>query len=209
MNPDAKTTNRGGWVAACVAKRMRGCLPPRTGCGCPATISPRNALSRPVGTRVSHESSASSSAGTSRSRCRPVQRGQVHPRRPLDLHELPLDLALEVVAALLVEQVPLVVGHDERAAGVDDLLDDPDVLLGDRLLGVDEDDRDLGLLQGGLGAQRRVEVRAPGLVHPAPDARRVDEPPRLAAQARSARPPGRGWCRRPSRRRPARPRPAC
>ena len=93
-----------------------------------------------------------------------------------------LDLALEVVAALLVEQVPLVVGDDEGAAGVDDLLHDPDVLLGDRLLGVDEHDGHLGLLEGGLGAQRGVEVGAAGLVHPAADAGRVDEPPGLAAE---------------------------
>ena len=49
-------------------------------------------------------------------------------------------------------------------------------------LGVDEDDGDLGLLQRGLGAQRRVVVGAAGLVHPAADARGVDEPPGLAAQ---------------------------
>ncbi len=108
--------------------------------------------------------------------------GDVDARRPGDLHELALDLALEVVAALLVEQVPLVVGDDQGATGVDDLLDDPDVLLGDRLFGVDEHDRDLGLLQRGLGAQRGVEVGAAGLVHAAPDAGGVDEAPGLAAE---------------------------
>ena len=93
-----------------------------------------------------------------------------------------LDLALEVVAALLVEEVPLVVGDDQGAAGVDDLLDDADVLLGDRLGGVDEHDRDLGLLERGLGAQRGVEVGAAGLVDAAADAGRVDEAPGLAAE---------------------------
>src|SRR4051812_33930185 len=65
---------------------------------------------------------------------------------PGHLHELLLDLALEVVAALLVDLVPLVVCDDQRAPRVDDLLHDPDVLLGDGLLGVDEDDSHLSLL---------------------------------------------------------------
>ena len=139
-------------------------------------------MSRPVGMRVSQASSA-----VSMRRHQPVhvtagQRRDVDPRRPLDLDEVALDLALEVVAALLVDQVPLVVGDDERAPGVDHQLDDPGVLLGQRLLGVDQDDRDLGLLQRGLGAQRRVVVGAAGLVHPAADARGVDEAPRSAAE---------------------------
>ena len=112
----------------------------------------------------------------------PGARRDVDPGRPRDLDQVPLDLALEVVAALLVDEVPLVVGDDEGPAGVDDLLDDPDVLLGDRLAGVDEDDGDLGLLERGLGAQRGVEVRAPGLVHPAADAGGVDEAPRPPAE---------------------------
>src|SRR6266702_5291515 len=40
-------------------------------------------------------------------------RRDVDPRRPLDLDELLLDLALQVVPALVVELVPLVVGDDE------------------------------------------------------------------------------------------------
>ena len=93
-----------------------------------------------------------------------------------------LDLALEEVAALLVGEVPLVVGDDQRAAGVDDLLHDADVLLGDGLRGVDEHDGHLGLLERGLGAQRGVEVGAAGLVHAAADAGGVDEAPRLATE---------------------------
>ncbi len=104
----------------------------------------------------------------------------VDPRRPRDLDELLLDLALQVVAPLLIDRVPLVVGHDQRPPGVDDLLDDPDVLLGDRLTRVDEHDGDLGLLQCGLRPQRGIEVGAPRLVDPPPDASRVDEPPLLA-----------------------------
>src|SRR5690606_26955827 len=72
MNPVAKRTKRGGRVSAWVAKRMRGCLPPRTGCGCAAVSSPRKALSRPVEMRVSQPSSAVSSALTSRSTCQRV-----------------------------------------------------------------------------------------------------------------------------------------
>lgn len=71
-NPVVNSTNFGGRLETCVAKRMRGCLPPRSGCGWAATSSPRNALSLPVGMRVSHESSAVSRAGTRRSLCQPV-----------------------------------------------------------------------------------------------------------------------------------------
>src|SRR5215203_2903446 len=104
-------------------------------------------------------------------------RRHVDPRCPGDLHEVALDLALEEVPALLVGEVPLVVGDDERAPGVDDLLDDADVLLRDDLRGVDEDHGDLGLLERRLGPQRGVEVGTTSLVDPAPDAGRVDEPP--------------------------------
>ena len=90
-------------------------------------------MSRPVGTRVSHDSSAVSIAGTSRSMCRPVRAETLTRGAHGTCTSSLLDLALEVVAALLVDEVPLVVGDDERAAGVDDLLDDADVLLGDRL----------------------------------------------------------------------------
>src|SRR6478672_11431786 len=57
----------------------------------------------------------------------------VDARRPRHLDQLALDLALEVVPTLLVEQVPLVVGHHECPTGVDDVLHDADVLLGDGL----------------------------------------------------------------------------
>ena len=109
-------------------------------------------------------------------------RRDVDPRRPRHLHEVALDLALEVEAALLVEQVPLVVGDDQRAAGLDDHRDDAGVLLGQRLARVDQDDGHLGPVQRRLGAQGRVVVGAAGLVRPAPDARGVDEPPVSAAE---------------------------
>ena len=112
----------------------------------------------------------------------PGEGRHVGPRRPRHLHELLVDLALEVVTALLVEGVPLVVGDDERATGVDDLLHDADVLLRDRLGRVDEHDGDLGLLERRLRAQRGVEVGTARLVHAAADARGVHEAPRLATE---------------------------
>ena len=129
-------------------------------------------------------------------------RRDVDPRRPLHLHEVHLELALEVAAALLVDEVPLVVREHDGAAGVDDHLDDPGVLLGQRLPRVQQDDGHLGLLQRGLRPQRGVEVGAVGLVHPPADARRVDEPPGAGRRSSRPRRRGRGSCRRPRRRRP-------
>ncbi len=104
--------------------------------------------------------------------------GDVHAGRPLHLDELALDLALQVVAAVLVHEVPLVVGDDEGAAGVDDLGDHAGVLLGERLGRVEQHDGDLRLLDRGLRAQARVEVGTLRLVDASPDAGGVDEPPR-------------------------------
>ena len=72
-----------------------------------------------------------------------------------------LDLPQEHLLTLLVHQVPLVVDQDQGATCVDDLLDDAHVLLADRLGGVEEDDGDLGLVDGALRAQDRVVVGAP------------------------------------------------
>ena len=44
--------------------------------------------------------------------------GDVDPRRPLHPDQLALDLAVEVVAALLVDEVPLVEGDHQRPAGL-------------------------------------------------------------------------------------------
>ena len=65
-------TNVGGLIVACVANKIRGCLPPRTGGGVAATTSLRNVLSRPVEIRVSHDPSAVSRAGTNFCTERPV-----------------------------------------------------------------------------------------------------------------------------------------
>ena len=103
--------------------------------------------------------------------------GQVDARRPLDLNELALELVLDLPLALLVHQVPLVRHDDEGAARVDDLLDDAHVLLGQGSGAVDEHQRNLGLLDGGLGADGGVVVRPSRAMHLAANARRVDEPP--------------------------------
>ena len=149
-------------MPACVPNRMRGCLPPRIGCGCAATSSPRKAFSRPVGTRVSQPASAVSIAGTSFSMWRPVRAETLTRGAHWTWTRSRLDLPLQVEAALLVELVPLVVRDDAGAAGVDDHRHDPGVLHRERLAGVDQHDRDLGLLQGGRGAQRGVVVGALG-----------------------------------------------
>ena len=107
----------------------------------------------------------------------PGLRGKVDAGRPLHLHELALKLALHLLLAVLINEVPLVGDHDEGTARVDDLLDDTHVLLGQRRRAVDEDERHLGLLDGRLGADRRVVVGARRAVHLASDPRRVDKPP--------------------------------
>ncbi len=102
--------------------------------------------------------------------------------RPGDLRELRLDLALQVVAALLVEGVPLVERDDQRAPGLHGHGDDALVLDADGLAGVDQDDGDLGLLHGGGRTERGVVVRALLEVDPAADTGRVDELPGDAAE---------------------------
>lgn len=87
--------------------------------------------------------------------------GQVDVGGPGDVGQVVLDLPQEHLLTLLVHQIPLVVDQDQGAAGIDDLLDDAHVLLADRLGGVEEDDGDLGLVDGALRAQDRVVVGAP------------------------------------------------
>ena len=70
--PVVKSTKRGGLDETCVAKRMRGCLPPRRGWGCAATSWPRKAFKRPVGIRVSHPVRAVSRALVIRFVCHEV-----------------------------------------------------------------------------------------------------------------------------------------
>ena len=98
-------------------------------------------------------------------------------RRPGHVRQVAPGLPGEHPAALLADQVPLVVDQYEGPPGVDRLLDDAHVLVGDRLGGVQEDDGDLGLLDGALGAQDRVVVGAAGLPHTTADPGGVHEDP--------------------------------
>ncbi len=109
-------------------------------------------------------------------------RGDVDPRSPLHLDQLALVLPLEVVATLVVDEVPLVERDHQRAARLADGLDDPHVLLGDRLAAVDHEDRHLGALHRGRGAQRGVVLVAGRGLDALADAGGVDEPPGAAAE---------------------------
>ncbi len=109
-------------------------------------------------------------------------RGDVDARRPGDVGEILFDLPLQVAAAIVVEQVPLVEGEHECAARLEHEVDDANILLADHLADVEHDDRDLRLLERGTGAQRRVEIGALREVHATTDAGGVDEAPDLAPQ---------------------------
>ena len=115
--------------------------------------------------------------------CVPAGLGrQVDTRCPLDLHQLSLQLVLDLLLAILIHQVPLVGDDDERSARVDDLLDDAYVLLGQGSGPVDENQGDLGLFDSGLRADGRVVVRTGRAVHLTADAGGVDEPPGTSVQ---------------------------
>src|SRR3712207_8150914 len=62
-------------------------------------------------------------------------------------------------SAVLVDEVPLVEGDDQRAAGFDDGGEDALVLFADDVAGVEEDDGDLGGFDGAGGAQGGVVDR--------------------------------------------------
>ena len=75
----------------------------------------------------------------------------VDPRSPgVGLH-VTFDLALQVTTTLVVGQIPLVVGDDHRASGLFDHGEDAQILVTDRLRGIDDDDAHLGALGGRLG----------------------------------------------------------
>ena len=114
--------------------------------------------------------------------CRPVRAEMLTRGAQATWASSRLDLALQVVAALLVEVVPLVERDDHGPARLDGHSDDALVLHADGLGRVDQHDRDLGLLHGRGGAQRGVVVRALLEVHAAADTGRVDELPGDAAE---------------------------
>jgi hypothetical protein len=102
----------------------------------------------PVETRISQPASAVSMAGASLSTARPGERRDVDARRPGDAGQLAVDLLGELRSPVLVDQVPLVEGEHEGAAGLHDHGDHALVLLADRLAGVEQHDRDLGGVDG-------------------------------------------------------------
>ena len=176
------STKCGGLVPAWVANMILGCLPPRTGGGVDAISAVSQAFSLPVCTLASQLVQ-----GQLQRRHEPVHvpaglGRDVDPRRPAGVVQLAVDLLVKEFPAVSVDQVPLVVGDHQRPARIDHHRDDPQVLLGQRLARIDEDDRDLGPLQRSLGAQRGKEVSALSLAYPPPDPGRVDEAPRLAAE---------------------------
>ena len=152
------------------------------GGGVAATTSLSQALSRPVGTRVSQLSRQVSRAGTRRSTCAAGPGGDVDPRCPRDADQISVDLAVQVATSLLVHEVPLVEREDKSTPRLDHHRDDAQVLLGQHLTRVDDDDRDLGSIQRCCGTQARVVLGARGLGHPAPDAGGVDEAPGTATE---------------------------
>ncbi len=176
------STKCGGAAPAWVANRIFGCLPPRTGGGVAATRPAQPGI-QPAGRHPGLPARQRQlDSGHQPVQVPPGGGRDVHPGRPARCVQLPVELAVEELAPVLVHQIPLVAGQHQRPACLDDHADDPQVLLGERLAGVDQDDRDLGPVQRARGPQRRIVVGALALPEPAPDAGRVHEPPGLAAQ---------------------------
>ena len=130
--------------------------------------------------RVSQLPSASRRAGPEPIDVAAGGRRDVDLGRPAELDQVAFDLAVQVAAALLVGQVPLVERDDQRPAGLLDRGHDPQILLGDRLAGVDDDDADLGPLDRAVGPQAGVVLVTRRLLDPAADTRGVDEAVDLA-----------------------------
>ena len=176
-----KSTNVGGRVPAWVAKSTRGARPPRTGCGVACTTAVMNWLSWPVGYPLLPTGQRLAQGGRELLDRAAGLGGDVDPDRPRDAPQFPLDLLVEEVAAVVVDEVPLVEGEDEGPAGLGDHRQHALVLLADRLAGVDQHDGDLGRLDGAGGAQAGVVLGAAGGDDPPAQAGGVDEQPRLAA----------------------------
>ena len=96
-------------------------------------------------------------------------------RRVTDEVQSGADLVVEVDAALGVGQVPLVEQHDHRATGRVDALGEALVLRGDTLGGVDDEDGDVGGVDGLQGSDDRVVLGAVLDLGASSHARGVDE----------------------------------
>ena len=100
----------------------------------------------------------------------------------MHLRQFPVDLAAEVIAAVLVDEVPLVERQHQRPARLDHHRQHPLVLLGQQLRGVDQHDDHLGGVDCAVGSHRCVELMSAGLADLATQSRGIDETPSLAAQ---------------------------
>ena len=108
--------------------------------------------------------------------------GDIHTRHPWQVAQVLIDLAVQVVAAVLVHQVPLVEGDDEGLAGLQDHVEDALVLLGDFLGGVDKHDAHLRRVDDAAGAQGGVVLVALDVLDLLAQARGVDELPQALIQ---------------------------
>ena len=158
-----------------------------------ATTSPRKRLSSGVGIRCAARS-ASDSASTQQ----PLHVAAGHRRRGQHLGRSRSLLRARGARSWSrsnsspLGQVPLVEHERGRAAGLHRQLGDPQVLRGDAVVRVADDERDVGALGRPLGAQRRVVLDRLLDLRLAPDAGGVDEPdaggrrPRVACRSRRA-----------------------
>jgi hypothetical protein len=96
------------------------------------------------------------------------------------LLQLQVDLAIQQIAPVLIDEVPLVERQHQRAARLNHHRQHPLILFGDRLRSVDQHDHHLGSVDRTVGAHRGVELVPTGLADSAPQSRRVDEPPDAA-----------------------------
>ena len=104
------------------------------------------------------------------------QRRDVDRGRPPESHQIAFHLALQVAAAFLVGEIPLVEGDHQGPSRFFDVREDPQVLVGDRGRGVDHHHADLSAFDCGLGAQAGVELVPRGFPDTLADTRGVNEP---------------------------------
>ena len=129
-------------------------------------------MSSGVGIRSAARSASSIAWRRTARDAAPGERRAGHDRRAQA--ELLLDPRAGVVE-VGAGDVPLVQGEHGRAAGLHRQLADPQVLGGDALGGVADDDRDVGALGRALGAQLRVVVDRAGDLRPPAQPGGVDQ----------------------------------
>ena len=110
-------------------------------------------------------------------------RRNIDARRPRDLHEFAFEFRFEFLLAFLVHQVPLVVDDHECPPGINNLLHDAHVLLGQYFRGIKKDEGDLGFFNRSLCSDRRVEISSRCSVHFAAHTGRIHKLPLAVAQS--------------------------